>query len=596
VGEGRPVGDPGHPARDLPAASQQPAAGLPVWARRNLGRLGYEELLTHTVEAARAMMAADAAYLLAVGEDGELKVRAAAGAGPATGVGFAQLAVGSVTVAAGPARALAEAALSLVTVPLLAEGRVTGVLAVAAAEPGRFRERDAARLQDLADRSAATLERTRLGELERARRARVSFLDEAGEVLAGHLDQGKIVALAAQLVVPQLADWCAVLLSADAGIPRPVYLCHADESRADALAWLLEHALPVPAAADPGRGAGQRWQLAAGDLAAGDLAAGPTSDEPGTVAPPGAAQLAADGAWCFPLTSADGSLGLLAIGGVAGGRLSAEVTELAEGVARRTALALGNARERARRQFASRVPLPVPVPVPAELPRIPGVELAAAHEGPGGAGRAGSDFYDVFPVGADRWRFVIADVCGGGPAAAAIGGLARHTLRILAREGHGIPAVLERLNDLILDEGEQARFLTLVHGEIAAAARHTTRVRISLACAGHPLPLLLRGAGGMPVPAAEPQPLLGVIDGLTFSTQTLDLAAGDLLLAVTDGVTNRRHGYRLLDDDGAGLAKLLADCDGLSAGATAARIQQATREFSADPLADDLALLALRAS
>jgi serine phosphatase RsbU (regulator of sigma subunit)/anti-sigma regulatory factor (Ser/Thr protein kinase) len=589
VGEGRPAGDPGHPARDLPSASRQPAAGLPVWARRNLGRLGYEELLSHTVEAARAMVAADAAYLLAVGEDGELKVRAAAGAGPATGAGFAQLAVGSVTVAAGPARALAEAALSLVTVPLLAEGRVTGVLAVAAAEPGQFRERDAARLQDLADRSAATLERTRLGELERARRARVSFLDEAGEVLAGHLDQEKIVALAAQLVVPQLADWCAVLLSADAGIPRPVYLCHADESRADALAWLLEHALPVPAAADPGRGAGLRWQLATGDMAAG-----PTGDEPGTVAPPGAAQLAADGAWCFPLTPADGGLGLLAIGGVAGGRLSAEVTELAEGMARRTALALGNARQRARRQFASR--MPQPVPLPAELPRIPGVELAAAHEGPGGAGRAGSDFYDVFPVGADRWRFVIADVCGGGPAAAAIGGLARHTLRILAREGHGIPAVLERLNDLILDEGEQARFLTLVHGEVAAAARHTTRVRISLACAGHPLPLLLRGAGGMPVPAAEPQPLLGVIDGLTFSTQTLDLAAGDLLLAVTDGVTNRRHGYRLLDDDGAGLAKLLADCHGLSAGAAAARIQQATREFSADPLADDLALLALRAS
>jgi GAF domain-containing protein len=90
-----------------------------------------------------------------------------------------------VTVAAGPVRALADAALSLVTVPLMAEGRVTGVLAVAAAEPGRFRERDAARLQDLADRSAPTLERARLGELERARRARVSFLDEASEVLAG---------------------------------------------------------------------------------------------------------------------------------------------------------------------------------------------------------------------------------------------------------------------------------------------------------------------------------------------------------------------------------------------------------------------------
>src|SRR6266704_4065550 len=288
------------------------------------------------------MMAADAAYLLAVGEDGELKVRAAAGAGPATGVGFAQLAVSQATVAADPARALAEAARSLVTVPLLAEGRVTGVLAVAAAEPGRFRERDAARLQDLADRSAATLERTRLGELERARRARVSFLDEAGEVLAGHLDQEKIVALAAQLVVPQLADWCAVLLEDADGIPRPVYLCHADAERADALAWLLEHAQPasVPGTAAQGRRrtGGQRWQLGI--------------QVPVTGAdPPGAAQLAADGAWCFPLAAAEGRPGLLAIGGMAGGRLSAEVTELAEGVARRAALALDNARQRARQQF-----------------------------------------------------------------------------------------------------------------------------------------------------------------------------------------------------------------------------------------------------
>ena len=49
------------------------------------------------------MMTADAAYLLAVGDDGELKVRAAAGAGPASGPGLAQLAVSSATVAAGPA-------------------------------------------------------------------------------------------------------------------------------------------------------------------------------------------------------------------------------------------------------------------------------------------------------------------------------------------------------------------------------------------------------------------------------------------------------------------------------------------------------------
>jgi serine phosphatase RsbU (regulator of sigma subunit) len=592
VGEGEPAGPPDPPARDQSSAGQ--LAGLPVWARRNVGRLGYEELLSHTVEAARAMVAADAAYLVAAGEDGELRVRAAAGAGPAGGPGFAQLAVGAATVAAGPARALADAALSLVTVPLLAEGHVTGVLAVAAADPGRFRERDAARLQDLADRSAATLERARLGELERARRARVSFLDEAGEVLADHLDQGKIVALAVQLVVPQLADWSAVLL-ADAGrAPRPVYLSHVDESRAEALAWLLEHALPGAADAMAGRGrmAGQRLRLAmpvpAGGDAGRDAAGDAGRPAPGRlVVPPGAAQLAADGAWCFPLSAADGGLGLLVIGGVAGGRPSAEVTELAEGLARRVALALDNARQQARQQFPSRMPQPVPLPL--DPPRIPGVELAATHTEPGGARGPGGDFYDIFAIGRDQWRFVIADVCGTGPEAAAIGGLARHTLRILAREGHGIATVLERLNELIIDEGEQARFLTLVHGEITAGPP----VRISLACAGHPLPLLLRAAGAMPEPAADPQPLLGVIDGLAFRTQTLDLDPGDLLLAVTDGVTKRRHGYRLLDD-GDGLARLFAESRALDAGVLAARIQQAASAFGAAPLADDMAVLVLR--
>ena len=609
LGEGQPAGPANQPARDQPPATGQaglagaewPLAGLPVWASRNLGRLGYEELLSHTVEAARAMMAADAAYLLAAAEDGELRVRAAAGGGPGSGAGFAQLAAGTATVAAGPARALADAAQSLVTVPLMAEGRVAGVLAVAAAEPGRFRERDAARLQDLADRSAPTLERVRLGELERARRARASFLDEAGEVLAGHLDQETIVALAAQLVVPQLADWCAVLLADAGGVPRPVYLCHVDESRAGALAWLVEH---VPAAVLPDsaedaaartRVAGHRWQPALQDPAAAPgaalqaPAAAPGAERPDPDAPPGVAQLAADGAWCFPLAAPDGSRGQLVIGAAAGARLCAEVAELADGLARRVAVALENAARQARRQFASRIRQPVPLP--HEPPQIPGVELAAMHEEPGGASGPGGDFYDIFPVGADRWWFVIADVCGTGPEAAAIAGLARHTLRILAREGHDIATVLGRLNELIIDEGELARFLTLVHGEITAGPR----ARITLACAGHPLPLVLRAASGMAAPAADPQPLLGVIDGLTFSTQTLDLDPGDLLLAVTDGVTKRRHGYRLLGDED-GLARLLAESGSLSAGAVAARIQQTAREFDAAPLADDMALLVLRAS
>ena len=64
-------------------------------ASRALGRIGYEELLSHTAEAARAMLAADAVYLLAPGEDGELRVRAAAGAGRSGAADLGPLATGT---------------------------------------------------------------------------------------------------------------------------------------------------------------------------------------------------------------------------------------------------------------------------------------------------------------------------------------------------------------------------------------------------------------------------------------------------------------------------------------------------------------------
>ena len=95
--------------------------------------------------------------------------------------------------------------------------------------------------------------------------------------------------------------------------------------------------------------------------------------------------------------------------------------------------------------------------------------------------------------------------------------------------------------------------------------------------------------------AATPQPLLGVFDGVEFHTDTLELRRGEVLLCVTDGVTERRSGNRLLGD-GHGLERLLAGCTGLSAGAVAARIQRAVRDFGPEPSNDDVALIVLRAS
>jgi len=180
AGLGRPVAPAPAPVTvpgqaDAAAASRAAAETAPepeVPAPRTgegAGRAGFDDLLVSTVESAREAVGADTAYLLHAdegaefmnaGDGGEMRVRAAAAAGGRSTPD--RSAPGRAGLPASAARALARGALSLVTVPLMVDGRVTGVLAAAAAEPGRFSESDASRLQDLADRSAPVLERARL--------------------------------------------------------------------------------------------------------------------------------------------------------------------------------------------------------------------------------------------------------------------------------------------------------------------------------------------------------------------------------------------------------------------------------------------------
>jgi serine phosphatase RsbU (regulator of sigma subunit)/anti-sigma regulatory factor (Ser/Thr protein kinase) len=587
--------DPGAETGSDAAEADAPSVTAPARRRiTDLLQLGYDELLGHAVELARDAAAADAAYALIADEDGELRMRAAVGGGipqlPAddedTGGDSGARPAGMATFldlynrfsqrGTDLAQVQNEPLHSLLTVPLAADSRVIGMLAVASAEPDRFTQADLAQVQDVADRMAVPLERARLAEHDRIRRARLSFLAEASDLLAGNLDQEKTVALAAQLVVPRLAAWCAALLPGEDGELSPAYVWHADESLIDALTGLLNEA-PAPQVR-PGEGP-REWSLNA-------AAASPARDL-GSAA---AAELASDPAWCLPLVARDRSLGIFLIGRPREGALAREAVELAEDLTRRVALALDNARlysEQLQATNALQRSL-----LPPELPDIPGVELAAGYEAAGEGNEVGGDFYDVFEATPGRWRFAIGDVCGKGPEAAAVTGLTRHALRILAREGHDVPTVLERLNALIVDEGSRARFITLIHGELVPASASGEAAVVSLVCAGHPQPVVLRSAGGVEA-VAEPQPLLGVLDGVTFEQNTFRLSPGDVLLCVTDGVTERRCGDRLLDDDD-GLRDLLGDCPDLNAGSVVARIQRTVREFGPDPPTDDLALLVFR--
>ena len=584
-----------------------------------LGQLHFDELVRHTVEAARDAVGADAAYALVADEEGELRVRGAVGVAVPDAL---TMPPGTMLLSGG------GVARSQMSVPFLVDGRVTGVLGVGSGSPGRFADTDEQRLQAVADRAAMSLERLRLSELERVRRGRVAFLAEASELLSSTLDQQQAIALTAQLMVPRLAAWCAVLIADDSGELKPAYVWHEDEAKIDALALLLEEITPpllthglsdisgTPGVGVPGS-AGVVGLSAGGAGGPGGASRGGQSWS--LAVPPGAGledvRMASDSAWCFPLTARGRSLGAVVIGRQREDRRwqdppPRESLELAEDLARRAALALDNARLYERQRMTSQA-LQHSL-LPPELPEVPCTELAAEYEAAGEANEVGGDFYDVFAVGERRWRFAIGDVSGTGPEAAAVTGLARHTLRILAAEGHPIAEVVRRLNGLINREGARGRFITLLHGEITvppagppAGAQGSGPVspskplEVSLVCAGHPLPLLLRASAPddeLPFPAAEPQMLLGVAEDVSFEAQKAKLYPGDLLLCVADGVTERRDETGRLLDDHDGLARLLAGCRDLSAWAVASRLRRAVSEFSAEPSSDDMAILVMRAA
>ncbi|MFD5876968.1 SpoIIE family protein phosphatase [Streptomyces sp. NPDC060322] len=567
-------------------------------------------LLQRTVERARDMLDADAAFLLlATDDETELEVRATTGL-PSARQRFARVPVeagtgryGSarmpavhedLTVVPGAVPLLSDTGMrSVVTVPLKVEGRLTGSLGVAAEAAGRYSNEEALRLQFAADRIALAVESARLGELERLRRGSLSFLVEASDLLAGTLDRDQTLALMAQMTVPTLATWCAVYTIADqSSEPYLSYVLHEDEDLIDGLKALLSSIDPPDPVPAPGA---RLWPV---PTEAGHQAALRTSkrtlgrDAPlsmGAAARTVLATAVAVGGETvvLPLVARNRVIGMLTLGKPSDEHFRQEILELAEDLSRRAALALDNARLYSERMAISQS-LQRSL-LPPGLPDVPNVEIEVIYRAAGEGNEVGGDFYDVFPIRDGAYGFAIGDVCGTGPEAAAVTGLARHALRLLAREGFGGPAVLERLNAAILDEGARSRFLTLLYGELWPQEDGSALLKV--VCAGHPLPLRLRQDGSVEA-AAEPQPLLGVIEDLELYEQEVTLEPGDVLLCVTDGVTERREGARMLGDDG--LADVLAMCTGLTAGAVAGRILRAVERFAAEPASDDMAILAMR--
>jgi serine phosphatase RsbU (regulator of sigma subunit) len=225
------------------------------------------------------------------------------------------------------------------------------------------------------------------------------------------------------------------------------------------------------------------------------------------------------------------------------------------------------------------------------LPTIPHIELGVCYAAGSRGMLVGGDFYDCV-ARTDDWLIVMGDVCGRGARAAALTGLARHTVRSAARYVASPEAILRAIHDAVEAEtrGRTTTFLTAVCLQLRPTAGGATG---KLAIGGHPSPLLAHPDGRIE-PIGIPGRMLGAIELGPFVTTDFRLEPGATLVLYTDGVTEARRGTDLFGDDR--LQSTVSACARADAPAqvVADAILAASTRHAEHP-EDDIAVLVLRA-
>jgi serine phosphatase RsbU (regulator of sigma subunit) len=166
---------------------------------------------------------------------------------------------------------------------------------------------------------------------------------------------------------------------------------------------------------------------------------------------------------------------------------------------------------------------------PKSAPTLAGFDIAG---GSYPAEATGGDYFDYLPMLQHRLGIIVGDVTGHGVGPALLMAETRAYLRVLTGRREDVGEILTRANGVLAEDVGQERFVTLF------LARLDPRTRSFVyASAGHPTGYVLNVAGEM----KHKLPRTGVPLGINPSTQytssaAIQLAAGDLLLLLTDGI------------------------------------------------------------
>jgi serine phosphatase RsbU (regulator of sigma subunit) len=360
------------------------------------------------------------------------------------------------------------------------------------------------------------------------RELREHFLSHASEVLASSLEYDGTLTRVADLAVPDLADWCSVEMLEGTRI-RQLAVAHIDP-RMVALARELRQRFP-PSLDDPS-GVGAVLRTGRRDFyptVPPELLVSNTRDEEQLRV---IRELELQSVMIVPMRSRQSEV-LGAITFVAAGaprRFFEPDLAFAEEFAARAASAVENARlYRERSETAETLRRSL---IPARLPAATGWRTATLYRPASPEREIGGDFFDLFET-EGGFTVVIGDVAGKGIEAATLTAMARHSLRASALLGLSPGASLALLNRLLLEQEE----LSLATAAIARLTIVDNEVVMTLASAGHPLPLIHR-AGVAPAEAGTPGILLGFELVGSWPERTVRVEAGDTVLFYTDGVTD----------------------------------------------------------
>ena len=156
-----------------------------------------------------------------------------------------------------------------------------------------------------------------------------------------------------------------------------------------------------------------------------------------------------------------------------------------------------------------------------------GLEIASINRP---AGHISGDFYNFFDLPDGRTAVVIGDVTGHGISAAFLMATAQLLVRTTLPRVLDPGRCLEEVNQQLCTQVFSGQFVTM---QVLAIDAHSGSIEIGNA--GHPPPLI-GAADGMRRLELDPQLVLGVDPAEHFSTQHIQLAAGESLLLYTDGV------------------------------------------------------------